>query len=201
MNKRYLHHIWTRIRPIKVWYLLAAFGVCLLVTPFALRHNYATMTSLRSAVYAADESNGDVVGALNRLRSYVNGHMNTSLETNSGVYPPIQLKHTYERLQQAAQKQADASNAQVYIDAQHYCEQLYPGSFSGGPRVPCIEQYVKDHGGAKAVQIPDALYKFDFASPSWSPDLAGWSLAFTVIFLLLAILRLAAGIILRKLTR
>ncbi len=201
MNKRYLHHIWTRIRPFKVWYFLVAFGVCVLICAIALRHNYAAMTSLRSEVYAADESNGDVVGALNRLRSYVNGHMNTSLETNSGVYPPVQLKHTYERLQEAAQAKANSHNTQIYTDAQHHCEQLYPGSFSGGPRVPCIEQYVKDHGGTTAAQIPDALYKFDFASPSWSSDLAGWSLVFAILSLLLAILRFTAGRILHYLTK
>jgi hypothetical protein len=206
MNKRYLHHIWTRIRPFKVWYFLIAFLVCALVCALALRSNYATMTSLRSDVYTADESDKDVVGALNRLRSYVNSHMNTGLETNSGVYPPIQLKHTYERLQQAEKSRAERaqnSNSQVYTDAQSHCEALYPNSVSGGPRVPCIEQYVKDHGGASttAKEIPDALYKFDFASPTWSPDLAGWSLVFAVLFLGLAALRFIAGRLLHSYTR
>ena len=201
MNKRYLHHLWTRVRPVKVWYFLIACAVCAGICALSLRTNYSTMTKLRADVYTADTNNTDVVGALQRLRAYVNGHMNTSLETNSGVYPPIQLKHTYERLQQAEQTKAEAGNSQVYTDAQHHCEQLYPGSFSGGPRVPCIEQYVKDHGGAAVKQIPDSLYKFDFASPSWSPDLAGYSLVFATIFLSLAAVRFIVGRILTHLTR
>jgi hypothetical protein len=201
MNKRYLHHLLTRLRPIKFWYFLIACVVFAGISALALRNNYSTMTQLRADVYAADQSNGDVVGALQRLRSYVNSHMNTNLETKSGVYPPIQLKHTYERLQAAEKAKAESGNAQVYTDAQKHCEQLYPGSVSGGPRIPCIEQYVKDHGGAPVKQIPDALYKFDFASPRWSPDLAGYSIVLAVLSLGLAALRLIIGSVLERLTR
>jgi hypothetical protein len=201
MNKRYLHHILTRLRPIKFWYFLIACLVFIIIGGLALRGNYGTMTKLRADVYTADENNTNVVGALQELRSYVNGHMNTSLETNSGVYPPIQLKHTYERLQAAEQAKVEGANAQIYTDAQHFCEQKYPGSFSGGPRVPCIEQYVKDHGGVVAQQVPDALYKFDFASPSWSPDLAGWSIVLAVLSFVLAIVRVLVGLLLQRYTR
>jgi len=201
MNKRYLHHVWTRIRPYKIRYFFMACLVCAFLCALSLRNNYAHMVKLRDAVYTADTNNGDVIGALQALRSFVNGHMNTSLDTNSGVYPPIQLKHTYERLQAAEQAKAQGANTQTYTDAQHYCEQLYPGSFSGGPRVPCIEQYVKDHGGAVATKIPDALYKFDFASPRWSPDLAGIMLVLAVFTLLLTILRIAVGALLEHITR
>jgi hypothetical protein len=40
------------------------------------------------------------------------------------------------------------------------------------------------HHGQTPTPIPAALYKFDFISPSWSPDLAGWSLVVSVLFLL-----------------
>jgi hypothetical protein len=197
MNKPYLHHLWTRIRPIKTWYFLAACVVCGAVCALALRNNYTTMTHLRSAVYVADQQNGDVEKALQNLRAYVGTHMNTSLATGDGVYPPIQLKYTYARLQAAEQKRVDDVNSAVYTEAQHYCEGLYPSSFSGGPRVPCIEQYVKDHG-TTAQPITAAMYKFDFATPSWSPDLAGWTLVLGIGFLVLAVLRFALGYVLRR---
>jgi len=130
-------------------------------------------------VYQADKDNGDINKALNNLRSYVYGHMNTNLTSGAdAVYPPIQLKYTYDRLVTAESNRVSAANTQVYTDAQHYCEQLYPGSFSGGPRVPCITDYVSTHG-TKPQTIPDSLYKFGFTSPTWSPDLAGWSMVFT----------------------
>jgi hypothetical protein len=198
MNKRYLHHVWTRIRPVRTIYLIAACAVLAGVCVLALRRNYVTMTNLRSAVYQADQQNGNVEQALQKLRAHVSGHMNTSLATSDGVYPPIQLKYTYARLQQAEQDRVNGVNSQVYTDAQHYCEAKYPDSFSGGPRVPCIEQYVKDHG-TTVRNIPDAMYKFDFASPSWSPDLAGWTLVLAVLFLVLAIVRFFAGLLLKRL--
>ena len=200
MNKRSLHHLWTRIRPVKTWYLLVIcimFGV---MSVAALRNNYTTMVKLRSEVYAADLHNTDVVGSLNRLRRFVNAHMNTSLTTEGSAYPPIQLAYTYQRLQKAEQDRVDTNNTKIYTDAQHHCEQLYPGSFSGGPRVPCIEQYVKDHG-TTARAIPTALYKFDFANPRWSPDLAGIALVCTIALAMLTLIRFIAGRILEVLTR
>lgn len=200
MDNRHLHHLWTRIRPVKTWYLLLAFVVCGTVCVFALRQNNLHMISLRNQVYQADKDNGDVEAALRQLRSYVYAHMNTNLSAGAdAVYPPIQLKYTYQRLAEAAQTQTEAANSQIYTDAQHYCEQLYPGSFSGGPRVPCIQSYVTSHG-VKASTVPDSLYKFAFASPAWSPDLAGWSLAATAILGLAAALRLALGWWLKKRT-
>jgi len=194
MNKRYLHHLWTRIRPIKTTYLVAAFIVFAGGAALALRHNYMQMTRLRSAVFVADQSGNGVEESLQKLRKYVGSHMNTNLATSDGVYPPIQLKYTYSRLQQAEQDRVNTTNSQIYTDAQHTCEAQYPGSFSGGPRVPCIEQYVKDHG-TTARTIPDAMYKFNFASPTWSPDIAGWLLVLAVLSGVLAALRLGLGLL------
>jgi hypothetical protein len=199
MNKRALHHLWVRLRPIKTWYFLAICLVFAVIAVAALRDNYTTMRALRSQVYAADKNNADVVGALNRLRSYVNNHMNTDLARDNSVYPPIQLSSTYQRLQKAEQDRVNAVAGQVYTDAQHYCEKLYPGSFSGGPRVPCIEQYVKEHV-VTAKAIPEAMYKFNFATPSWSPDIAGISLVLAGLFAALTVLRFVAGRVLESLS-
>ena len=202
MNRKYLHHFWTRIRPIKTWYLLALTVVGALVCIMALRGNNQEMGRLRNAVYDADKNNGNVVLALQNLQQYVTRHMNTDLTGGaSGVYPPIQLKYTYQRLQDAALAQAQASNSQLYTDAQHYCEQQNSTDFSGHNRVPCIEQYVTSHGGIKPPAIPDSMYKFAFASPSWSPDLAGFSLIAAILLGALTIVRFLLGWILKRLTK
>lgn len=193
MDKKTLHHFWLRIRPIKTWYLFAAFVLCAGLAAFALRQNYQTMDDLRVMVYEADQSGQGVEKALQDLRAHVNAHMNTSLTGGAeGIYPPIHLKHTYERLVQAEQDRVNTVNSKVYTDAQAHCERLHPSSFSGGPRVPCIEQYVKDHG-TTVQNIPDALYKFDFASPRWSPDLAGWLLVAGGFLLVVTVGRFLVG--------
>lgn len=157
------------------------------------------MVDLREAVYRADETNGDVEGALRELRKHVHSHMNTNLTSGeNSVKPPIQLKHTYERLVAAEQQKSKASSEQIYTEAQRHCETLNPSSFSGGSRVPCIQEYVTSHGGGESqVSIPDSLYKFDFASPRWSPDLAGWSLVLSVILAALFIARIVLPYILK----
>lgn len=197
MDKRYLHHLWTRIRPVKTWYLFVAFLLCATVAVFALRHNYAVMVELREAVYEADREDGDVEGALQDLRRHVNNHMNTSLTSGpESVYPPIQLQGTYERLLEAEHARLQADNTQLYTEAQEHCEAQHPDSFIGGPRVPCIEEYVREHGvdqDIAPVSVPDALYKFDFVSPRWSPDVAGWSVLFSGLLLVATLGRYAAG--------
>lgn len=193
MNKKHAHHVWTKIRPIKTWYLVLAFLAMMTVTVLALRDNYTIMAQLREVVYQADRQGEGVEQALQNLRSHVNNHMNTNLSSGAeSVYPPIQLKETYERLVVAEQQRVEVANSQLYTEAQNYCESQDPNSFSGGSRVGCIQQYVDDHG-QKVQPIPDALYKFDFATPSWSPDLAGWSLAASIVLLILTVIRFALG--------
>lgn len=198
MDKKQLHYLGTRLRPIKVWYLVALLVVSATGAVFALRANNLHMVELRQHVYDADRDNGDVEGALQQLRAYVYSHMNTRLSGgDNAVYPPIQLKYTYQRLQEAEQQRVQQSSGQIYTDAQKACEQQNSADFSGRNRVPCIEAYVSSHGVSARI-IPDAMYKFDFVSPSWSPDLAGFLVVVSIVLLLLLLVRLAAGWLIKR---
>lgn len=187
-----------KLRTDIVRYLLAITLICGVVCVFALRANYQHMVGLRNAVYSADKNNGDVQGTLKKLQQYVTAHMNTDLSTgNTSVYPPIQLQYTYQRLVEAQGSQLQATNSGLYTAAQAYCQQQDPVDFSGHNRVPCIEQYVTQHGEQPLPAIPDSLYKFAFVSPRWSPDLAGWSLVLTIVFGVITLLLFAAKRILK----
>jgi len=195
MDKRQLHHFWTRIRAIKPWYFLIITVLSAVVCVYGLRANNEHMLKLRDAVYAADKNNGDVQGSLAKLQAYVTAHMNTDLSGGpNAVYPPIQLKYTYDRLVQAESDklaQQNSQNSQVYTDAQHYCEAKIPTGFSGSYRISCIQSYIASHGITNPVSIapiPDGLYKFDFLSPVWSPDLAGWSFVAAALSALLFVI-------------
>jgi hypothetical protein len=188
----------TKLAPFYCLVIAVIFGVTSIV---ALRHNNEHMQQLKTAVFQADKNNGNVTQALDNLQAYVTAHMNTNLSTGTGsVYPPIQLEYTYMRLEQAQEQSVLASNSGLYTAAQVYCQRLDPYDFSGHNRVPCIEQYVTSHG-VKLSPIPVSLYEFDFVSPSWSPDLAGWSLLATALFLILAgyfVLKLLFNIYLKE---
>lgn len=189
MNKRALHHLWTRLRPIRYRYLLVAAGVFLIVGIVALRQNNLTALRLRDEVLKVDQQNGDVETALRRLRLFVYSHMNSDLGGGAtNIAQPIQLKYRYERLVTAEKERTSAVNSKVYYDAQLDCERRLPAELYGSGRTPCIQEYVATHG-LKEKTIPDSLYKFDFISPRWSLDLAGISLALSGLFLILFVAR------------
>lgn len=186
MNKRQIHHYYKKLSWIKPWHFLVLALISGAICVMALRANNQQMIELRQAVYAADKDGGDVQAPLKELQSYVTSHMNTSL--NSGkttVYPPIQLKYTYERLVTANNDAFAKANQQLYTEAQGHCERTNPAGSSGGSRIPCIQEYVQTRSTAKPAKIPDALYKFAFVSPKWSPDLAGWSMVLAATSVLL----------------
>ncbi len=187
MNKGKLHHILGIFRRFGYKMFILGFVVFMLLAVFSLRQNNLNALSLREHLLEVDQKDGDVEGALRTFREYVYSHMNTDLSSGTGVQQPIQLKYTYERLVKKEKARVDNENKSVYTAAQKYCEAKYPGSFSGGPRVPCISSYVTSHGQT-ARTIPDSLYKFDFQSPNWTPDLAGISLALGITCLVMFIL-------------
>lgn len=196
-DKRFLRRIGKRIEALPIAVLVIILSVSIAVSALALRANNQRMVTLRQAVFTADEQGTDVEAPLRALREYVYSHMNTDLKVgDNSVYPPIQLKYTYERL---VQKQLEANGGDVYAQAQAHCEAQDPNSYYGRSRVPCIQDYVASHGGVKVAPVPDSLYKFDFASPTWTPDLAGWSLVAASIALVVLVIRLVVPFVLRLL--
>lgn len=194
MNKRKLHHVLVVLRPVSYWYFVAIFLVSAFVAAYALRQNNLKALELRDKVLQVDKENGDIEAALRELREFTYGHMNSNLASDTGIYPPIQLKHQYERLVNAEIKKAEGKNQDVYAQAQKYCEAQNPTGFYGATRLSCIQQYVDQNARPeqKPKEIPDALYKFDFAAPRWSPDVAGWSLVIAALAGMLLAARIAA---------
>ena len=167
---------------IKPQYFFVLAVVLAATSVVSLRANNEHMIKLRDAVYSADKQNDHVEDSLKTLQAYVVTHMNTDLSGGSStVYPPIQLKYTYDRLVQAESDALAQTNSQFYTAAQAYCEAQKPTGYVIN-RIGCITDYLQSHDTKhEIVPVPDALYKFAFASPSWSPDLAGWSLVGTIL--------------------
>lgn len=196
MNKRHLHHTWKFLRKVSYWYFLILAVIAGVIAIFALRQNNLGAVRLRDHVLQVDKDNGDIETALRELRTYTYSHMNSSLASSTAAYPPIQLKYRYERLVAAEQARiTEASKGNNTIaEAQAYCERTEPDSFFGRGRLPCVQRYIETHPDGQSVTptaIPDSLYKFDFAAPVWSPDLAGWSLVLSGLFGLLFVVRVA----------
>lgn len=195
MNKRHLHHTWTKFRKVKPWYFLIIAVLATMIAVFALRSNNQQMLQLRDKVYSADKANGDTETALRNLQIYVTTHMNTNLSAGkNSVYPPVQLKYTYDRLVEAQSNLTSQTNEQIYTEAQRVCEQQNSRDVSGRNRIPCIQQYVQSKTTvSQTSSVPDALYKFSFVTPKWSPDLAGWSIVVAILSFILFIFSFIAN--------
>lgn len=189
MNKRKLHHYWVKLRPISYWYFGILFVLTGTVSVLALRQNNLEMIRLREAVVAADEVGSGVEDALQELRSHVHVHMNTNLTSgSSAIRPPIQLTNTYDRLVRAERERVAAINQKVSDDAVRICEARFPAG-QIQPRAQCVQEHISRNTVQERKGPPKELYQFDFVSPLWSPDLAGFSLLLSSVFLLLFVLR------------
>lgn len=198
MNKRKLYGLWHRYKNTSLLIIVIGLIVCSAIAVFSLRQNNLNMLKLRQQVVDVDASGGDVNAALIELRNYVFSHMNTQLRTSDAGEPPIQLVASYNRYiadQQAKLTQSGKSD--IYTNAQATCERSAP---TLSERVNCIQLFVAENGGevAEINYPPKDLYSFDFASPTWSPDLAGFSLLFAIIFALLLVVRLVVGFIVKS---
>ena len=180
MSISILQYCWAKFRLLpSVLFLLLAITLGI-ISLSSLRSNNEHMLKLRTAVYDADKRGTGVQESLQYLQLYVTQHMNTKLDSGgNAVYPPVQLKYTYDRLVQQQGAAIQQANAAQYAEAQANCATGGTSVQDGRNQLTCVINYMQDKHNLTVPTIPDALYKFDFISPAWSPDLAGWSIVAT----------------------
>lgn len=199
MRKHELHGVWNRYRDTSIVILLTVMLISGAGAIIALRSNNQKMLALKNEVYAADEKNGDVEAALIKLRNHIYSHMNTNLRAGStSSEPPIQLVNKFNRMVAAEQARIAALNnsTSVYSEAQARCEKA---SIPLTTRAQCIQDYVSANGnGIPQLSVPPKeFYTFDFASPTWTPDIAGISLVVFAVSSAMLLIRLIAGLIVK----
>ncbi len=198
MEKHKLYGLWHKYRTISLLIIISGLIIFGLLSIFALRQNNIRMLQLKETVIKIDESGGDVEKALTDLRTHVFSHMNTNMRTGDSSELPIQLASRYNKYITEQQARLTASGQpDIYTKAQANCEQTSPTLTE---RVNCIQIYVAEHGGqlSEINFPPKDLYTFDFASPKWSPDIAGISLVLTVLFTVLLVVRLIFGFVIKS---
>lgn len=199
-NKKHVKRSLGQLQRIKTWQLVIILILAGFVSATFLRLNNIGMVQRRDAVYAADKT-GDNNVTQNRLydlQRYVSSHMNTDM--GSGVY----LTATYNRDKQALlAKESNGPNGNIYVKAQQVCAPRY---HSWSPAyVQCtVNELAKYPAGVdlnKSVDLPRGPYQYNFASPQWSPDFAGWSVLVCVVILIMIIARFIGVVTLRILLR
>lgn len=202
MNKQRIHQILTTITRIKTWQLVVLLLIGIVLSVSFLRLNNLEMDKRRTAVLEADRlADKDATKQrMVELQRYVAAHMNTSL--GKGFY----LEHEYNRDKEAALNAATNDtnpNAAVYQQASIECRNRFQGGVASfrNDYVTCVAERVKalspSTDPSAGLKLPKAeSYHYNFASPFWSPDLAGFSVLFCAIITSVILLRgIVAGII------
>lgn len=199
MNKRKLHHYWTKIREVKTWQLVVLVLAFSFLSAYGLRQNSAGLEPKINAVLQADKNNEGIEEAINELGDYVLNHMNADLPR------PIQLEHSYNRaVDKAYELELKSLRSGSLLDeARAVCAQLGV-VVSAGPQ--CIQDYLDKNWtpdrGTLAPDLPDvSLFTYQFVAPTWSPDLAGWSMVIVIVLLLAIIARFIAGIAVKSILK
>lgn len=176
-------------------------AISLMTTLYGLRHNNQRMEELRAAVVAADKSGDEkkLEGALSALRDHVLSHMNTELQPRDAESSekPIQLSYKYYRdtLKKWDQEIDETGVGEDILKrARSICE---TDDFVISERLNCLisnSQKLAQKQNVQGFPLPETLrkdfYVYNFPSPSWSPDLAGISLVFFSLSLIVLVLRL-----------
>jgi hypothetical protein len=161
---------------------------------FALRRNNLGMLEIRDKVISADSTGVDIDKSLASLQKYVSEHMN-STPPKLGNQPALQLKSTYDRSVAVEKARVTAERDKVNADAISACEASLPTSLLSD-RANCIIEYNTARPVSERTIVPD-LYRYDFVSPKWTPDIAGWSIVIGVGFLVALLLQIIARFISR----
>lgn len=206
-NKRHIRQWLDRVRALHTWQLIVLLLLGMLVSATLLRLNNLGMVERRTAVITADE-NGDretLRQTVVELQGYVSHHMNASL--GNGFF----LSKTYERDRDAALTAAGDStnpNSSVYQQASIECRSRFQGGRESfrTDYVQCVIDQVSTLGAQTdaepALKLPKAdAYKVNFSSPFWTPDLAGFAVAFCALVTLVIAGRMLLLVALRWMLR
>jgi len=175
-DKRQIKKNIKQLQRVKTWQLLILLIIVGFLTATFLRLNNIGMVQRKDAVLSADKS-GDQASMMNRLldlQQYSAAHMNS--ETG-----PFYLEQQYRRDAQKivdAAKNDDNPNGNINVKAEAVCKPQY--TVWSTAYVQCftdeLAKYPPSPDPVKNVTLPSTqLYRYDFTSPSWSPDFAGWS--------------------------
>lgn len=191
-KRRIRKTIW-RLNRVKTWQLLVILVLMMFVSATFLRLNNIGMVQRRTAVLAADQDGNQetMQSRLYDLQRYAAEHMNA----NTGVfYLEGQYKRDVEKIITAA---SNDSNPQgnIHVKADEVCRpqfavwsQAYVQCFTGE-----LAKYPPSDDPAQNVTLPSTnLYRYDFASPLWSADFAGWSVLICLVLIVMIIVRLVS---------
>lgn len=204
IERRSLARFYGWLRHIKTWQLVVILVLSCVVAASLLRMNNLKMDELRAAVQTADKQ-GDaakIKQSLIDLQQYVAGHMNTSL--GGGLYLEQSYNRDRDKALDAATNSSNPKSA-AYQQASIECRSRFVNTgrvVYSNEYVACVVDKLKSLGASQDPQSRLTLptvenYHYNFTSPFWSADLAGFATLFCALITSVIVLRILAATILR----
>lgn len=167
---------------MKARYVFIIAIIFALTSIVALRFNNKKALVLAKQVRDKDALGVDVKQDLTKLQQFVIKHMNSSVK--------VELSASYERAVNKAKAGNVDVNGDLYAEAQAACDRQGVSSVA---QAQCVQEYlnarVSPGQNATPTQPPErSKFVYAFAAPTWTPDIAGFSLLGCLIFGLAGIL-------------
>ena len=211
-----------KLTNIKTWQLLIIFVLLLFIEATLLRFDHIEMTKLKADVTAADEANDDaaIAEALNKLQTFVRAHTVINvIEKNGESYitfgtGPIYLEKQYNRKASEALAAAEAKagsdenpNGNVFAKAMEVCKPIAIANgwvWNSPGYIECMTGEINKYPTSERIEdtfvasLPStALFRYDFASPIWTPTLSGFVSIICIIIAATLIIRIFSWAFLR----
>lgn len=201
-DKRQIRHSIRQLQQVHTWQLFVLLIIAAFVAATFLRLNNIGMVQRRDAVLASDTS-GDNTTTVNRLydlQRFTASHMNAN---TGGFYLEDQYKRDVAKsVSRASSDTSPYGNINATVD--HLCRSRF-SSYSQA-WVQCFAEelgkYPPAPDPADTAKLPSTdLYRYNFASPYWSPDFAGWSVLTCGVIALMILIRLISLIVLKMMLK
>lgn len=189
-TKKVSRHLkWLKL--FKLWQLVVLFVILLAGSVWSLRQNNLKMVELRGVLIEADTAGENVEGALKELGDHIVAHMNTSMAG------PVELVNSFNRDYENLVLQSEELTNAEYLKIREKCVTFdVPVEI----QAECIRNET-NLLTSEEVSLPSELYSFDFRSPFWSPDLAGFLTLTSASILLLIFTRIFADYSVKRLLK
>lgn len=167
---------------IKTWQLVILIIIFGALSAWSLRQNSLKTLDLQGKVLMSDELNVGTEEAVKELGDHIISSM------NSDMAGPIQLPNSFNRdYEKLVLSSEEVTNSQ-YLSIREKCVTF---DVPVEAQSECIRNETNQIT-SEEFSLPLELYSFDFKSPLWSPDMAGWSSLLTVVFSTFLFIKIAS---------
>ena len=209
-------------KQIKTWQLLLALIPLLFLTATFLRFDHLKMHADGKEITSQAEIDQNLTTTLTNLKQYTESHIIINFIEKNGRNVltfgtgPFYLENQYNRKATTALAEAENQlkqtgdnnpNGNIFAKAMEICKPqaiAHGWAWNSPGYLNCMTGVINSYPSTDQLTTslaanipPTSLYRYDFSSPVWAPNLAGFSVLLCLLIFILILLRFIGFLILR----